>query len=46
MSLATDGMLHLIGRLYGEAAGDEVARLIEYDRAREANRLALGWVVA
>jgi transcriptional regulator GlxA family with amidase domain len=42
VSLATDGTLYLIGRLYGRDAQDEVARLIEYDRAFEANRVALG----
>jgi transcriptional regulator GlxA family with amidase domain len=45
VSLAHDLTLHLIGRLYGEAARDEVARLIEYDRAFAANRAALGIVV-
>ncbi len=42
VSLAIDTTLYLIGRLYGGAALDEVARLIEYDRAWEANRKALG----
>jgi transcriptional regulator GlxA family with amidase domain len=42
VSLAIDGTLYLIGRIYGEAARDEVARVIEYDRAFEANRRALG----
>jgi len=42
VSLAIDGTLYLIGRLYGEYARDEVARVIEYDRAWEANRAALG----
>jgi transcriptional regulator GlxA family with amidase domain len=46
VSLAIDGTLYVIGRLYGEAACDEVARLIEYDRAFEANRLALGHATA
>jgi transcriptional regulator GlxA family with amidase domain len=46
VSLAHDLTLHLIGRLYGETARDEVARLIEYDRAFAANRAALGIVVA
>ena len=40
MSLAHDLTLHLIGRLYGEAARDDVARLIEYQRAFAANRAA------
>lgn len=42
VSLAIDGTLHLIGRLYGDAAREEVAALIEYDRAWAANRAALG----
>lgn len=42
VSLAIDGTLHLIGRLYGEAAQQDVARVIEYDRAFAANRMALG----
>lgn len=45
VSLAIDGTLHLIGRLYGEAAREEVARVIEYDRAFAANRAALGQVL-
>jgi transcriptional regulator GlxA family with amidase domain len=46
VSLAIDGTLYLIGRLYGEDARDEVARVIEYDRAWDANRAALGIVDA
>lgn len=42
VSLAIDGTLHLIGRLYGTAVLDEVAMMIEYDRAFAANRSALG----
>jgi transcriptional regulator GlxA family with amidase domain len=45
VSLAHDLTLHLIGRLYGQDARDEVARLIEYDRAFAANQAALGIVV-
>jgi transcriptional regulator GlxA family with amidase domain len=44
VSLAIDATLYLIGRLYGAAARDEVADLIEYDRAFAANRAALGHV--
>ncbi len=44
VSLAIDGTLYLIGRIYGEDARDEVAKVIEYDRAFEANRKALGIV--
>ena len=42
VSLAIDATLYLIGRLYGQAALNEVARVIEYDRAWEANQAALG----
>ena len=42
VSLAIDATLYLIGRLYGQAALNDVARVIEYDRAWEANRQALG----
>jgi len=42
VSLAIDGTLYLIGRIYGDDARDEVAKVIEYDRAFEANRRALG----
>ena len=44
VTLATDTTLHLLARLYGAAAADEVARAIEYDRAWAANRAALGVV--
>ena len=42
VSLAIDATLYLIGKLYGVDAAEEVARLIEYDRAYRANREALG----
>jgi transcriptional regulator GlxA family with amidase domain len=42
VSLAIDATLYLLGRLYGVDAADDVARVIEYDRAYEANRAALG----
>lgn len=42
VSLAIDTTLYLIGKLYGTDARDEVARLIEYDRAFKANADALG----
>jgi transcriptional regulator GlxA family with amidase domain len=44
VSLAIDTTLYLIGRLYGAAALQAVATLIEYDRAFAANRDALGIV--
>ena len=46
VSLAIDGTLYLIGRMYGAAARDEVARVIEYDRAWAANCATLGVVGA
>ena len=46
VSLAIDGTLYLIGRIYGTEARDEVAKVIEYDRAFEANRRALGILVS
>jgi transcriptional regulator GlxA family with amidase domain len=45
VSLAIDATLFLVGRLYGEAARDEVAAIIEYDRAFAANRAALGHLI-
>lgn len=44
VSLAIDATLYLLGRLYGEAARDAVAQVIEYDRAWDANVRALGIV--
>jgi transcriptional regulator GlxA family with amidase domain len=46
VSLAIDATLYLIGKLYGTDARDDVARLIEYDRAFAANEAALGHVAA
>lgn len=46
VSLAIDATLYLIGKIYGEKARAEVARVIEYDRAYEANRAALGHIEA
>jgi transcriptional regulator GlxA family with amidase domain len=46
VSLAIDATLYLIGTIYGEDARARVARVIEYDRAYEANRTALGHVKA
>lgn len=45
VSLAIDGTLYLIGRLYGTPAREAVAKVIEYDRAFAANRDALGIVM-
>jgi transcriptional regulator GlxA family with amidase domain len=44
VSLAIDATLYLLGRLYGEEAAQEVARVIEYEHAYAANREALGIV--
>jgi transcriptional regulator GlxA family with amidase domain len=41
VSLAIDGTLYIIGKLYGTEARDRVTRAIEYDRAFAANRDAL-----
>ena len=41
VSLGVDTMLYLLGRLYGESKASEVARLLEYDRARAANMAGL-----
>jgi transcriptional regulator GlxA family with amidase domain len=41
VSLGIDTMLYLLGRLYGESKTGEVARLLEYDRARAANMAGL-----
>lgn len=46
VSLAIDTTLYLIGRLYGRDARDEVARVIEYDRAWETNQQALGIIAS
>jgi transcriptional regulator GlxA family with amidase domain len=42
VTMAIDATLYIIGTLYGAAARDEVASLIEYDRAWAANQAALG----
>ncbi|MEA1834911.1 DJ-1/PfpI family protein [Methylobacterium durans] len=42
VSLAIDTTLYLIGRIYGDAVRDGVARDIEYDRSFAANCTALG----
>jgi len=41
VSLAIDGTLYILGKLYGEVIRDEIASIIEYDRAFAANRKAL-----
>ena len=45
VSLAIDGMLYILGRLYGDETRDEIASIIEYDRAYAANREGLGHVL-
>lgn len=44
VSLAIDGTLYILGRLYGSDVRDQIASMIEYDRAYAANREALGHV--
>ena len=43
VSLAIDATLYLLERFYGADAARDVATVIEYDRARKANRDALGY---
>jgi transcriptional regulator GlxA family with amidase domain len=38
VTLCIDAMLYLLEKRYGAAAVDEVARIMEYSAAREANR--------
>jgi transcriptional regulator GlxA family with amidase domain len=45
VSLAIDATLYLLGRIYGEDAVADIARIIEYDRAYAANRDALGAII-
>ncbi len=45
VSLAIDATLYLLGQLFGPDAAQEVAQVIEYDRAYAANLAALGAVV-
>jgi len=45
VALAIDTTLYLLGRLYGPDAAQEVARVIEYDRAYAANLAALGVII-
>jgi transcriptional regulator GlxA family with amidase domain len=45
VSLAIDTTLYLLGRLYGQDAAQEIARMIEYDRAYAANLAALGAII-
>jgi transcriptional regulator GlxA family with amidase domain len=37
VALCIDTVLHLLGRIYGEAMADEVTRILEYQNARAAN---------
>ncbi|MDE2006461.1 MAG: DJ-1/PfpI family protein [Rhodospirillales bacterium] len=45
VALAIDTMLHVLARAFGEAVAAETARILEYDRARAANRAALPPVI-
>ncbi|MEH6721714.1 MAG: DJ-1/PfpI family protein [Aurantimonas endophytica] len=46
VTLAIDTTLHLIARRYGRSAAQDVARLIEYDRAWAANTTASDFLAA
>jgi transcriptional regulator GlxA family with amidase domain len=39
VSLCIDATLHLLARLFGEDMAQETARILEYQRARDANRI-------
>lgn len=41
VSLGIDGMLHLLARFHGARVANETARILEYQRAWDANRAAL-----
>jgi transcriptional regulator GlxA family with amidase domain len=41
VSLGIDGMLHLLAQFHGAGVADETARILEYQRAWDANRAAL-----
>ncbi|MEO1694956.1 MAG: DJ-1/PfpI family protein [Pseudomonadota bacterium] len=43
VTLGIDAMLHLLARSHGEHVAAETARVMEYTRAREANRAAKGY---
>lgn len=43
VSLAIDTTLYLLQRIYGRDVADTIARVIEYDRAWNANQQALGF---
>jgi transcriptional regulator GlxA family with amidase domain len=45
VSLAIDGTLYVLGRIYGDVIRDQIASIIEYDRAYAANRGSLGHVL-
>ena len=38
VSLCIDTTLHILGKMLGEQVADETARILEYQRARKANR--------
>ncbi|MGI9477623.1 MAG: DJ-1/PfpI family protein [Hyphomicrobiaceae bacterium] len=45
VTLGIDAVFHLLARDYGNELSDDVARVMEYARALNANREALGYVV-
>jgi transcriptional regulator GlxA family with amidase domain len=38
VSLCIDTTLHILGKMLGEQVANETARILEYQRARQANR--------
>lgn len=44
VTLGIDTMFHCLARSHGTMVADETARVMEYSRARDANRTALGYV--
>lgn len=45
ITLGIDTMLHILGKLFGSDAADNVARLMAYTDARKANWSAIGYVL-
>jgi transcriptional regulator GlxA family with amidase domain len=43
VTLGIDAMFYCLARSHGQAVADEVARVMEYSRALEANKSALGY---
>jgi len=45
VTLGIDTMLHILGKLFGSDAADDVARMMAYAHARKANWSAIGYVL-